>query len=162
VAKGDGINLAVDPRHIKSAVEATKASIARSKRLGEARVRKPKPKVPQAPFKRSGGAVHDLASALGYPPAVIPKLKPSNVHVAFPDEPDEEGSAAVRKLPRKTAGIYRVVDGVDERQCARCKEWLQLQPNYRWRTDRAKGMWSSECKVCEASRRRDYYERMRN
>lgn len=153
------INLAVDPRHIKSAVEATRASIARSQRLGEARVRKPKPKVVPAPFKGSGGAVCDLASALGYPIAVIPKIKPTTTHVAFPDEPDEDGTPPVRKLPRKSADIYRTVDGVEERQCARCKEWLPLQANFRWRTDRAKGMWSSECKECEKSRRRDYFYR---
>ena len=153
------INLAVDPRHTRSAVEATKRFIERSKRTGEYRGRQPKPKVPVAPFKRSGGAVHDLASALGYPPAVIPLLKPSAVHVAFPDEPDEDGTPAVRKLPRKSADIYRTVDGVEERQCARCKEWLALSANFRWRTDRAKGMWSSECKECEKSRRRDYFYR---
>jgi hypothetical protein len=78
------INLDILPHHVHAGANASKRAQERAKRLGEARVRHPRPKAPVAPFKAIGGPVADLAQALGYPPAVLPPL--GRVHESPQDD----------------------------------------------------------------------------
>ena len=148
MAKDGGINLAVAPRHQKSATEATKRFIERAKRTGEYRGRQPKPQAPKTPFMRSGEAMADLTAVMGYPPAVIPPI--GRVH---------ESPQDVEPHPPPMKGrpvIYRTHNGVEERRCAKCHEWQPLS-GFRFRQDR--GRVHNECKDCERIRRAEFYHR---
>ena len=89
MTKPEGINLDVQPHHVKRGAEATKRAKERESRARAT----PIPPTPvqrnQGPFKRSGEAMAALTSALGYPPAVIPPLKVSWRHKAIPETDDE-------------------------------------------------------------------------
>jgi hypothetical protein len=166
VAKPDGINLNNGQTAVAYAdrgAEATVRAVERAKREGSHRGRQPKPPVAREPFARSGEAMLELTAIMGYPPAVIPSLGAVTYrHKNFAREEDDEPSAPVPKKARATKEeIYRVVDGVQQRCCAMCKEWRPLETAYRRRKDHGHGTYSSECKLCEKSRRRDYYYRTR-
>lgn len=87
------INLDSLPVHTQSGAAATKRAKARKKRL-QGRPMSPKAtQTARAPFAQSGEAFADLTQALGYPPAVIPPLRPNWRHKLITEEQaaDEEG-----------------------------------------------------------------------
>lgn len=83
------LNLDIQPHHVRKGAAATKRAREREKRAQAT----PMPPTPvqrnSGPFKASAGAVAALASALGYPPAIIPPIKVSWRHKAIPETDDE-------------------------------------------------------------------------
>jgi hypothetical protein len=113
-----------------------------------------------APFARSHGALADLCSVFGYPPAVVPVFGPVRVHrIKVPEDnhsPDPRPQNMPRAARPKHSDIYRVRHGVQERLCRSCGQWLPLTlDHYRWRNDRATGSWNGECRPCDNLRRRE-------
>jgi hypothetical protein len=106
--------------------------------------------------------MQELTSIMGYPPAVIPSLGAVTYrHKNFAREEEQAQAPMVKKPRSRQADIYRVVDGVQQRRCSMCAEWRPLETSYRRRKDHGHGVFSNECKLCELSRRRDYYYRTR-
>ncbi len=161
MAKGDGINLDILPHHRKAGAEASKRATARAIRLQAMEIPEEEPQPVRNPFARSHGAIADLCSAFGYPPAVIPKIKPSIVHRLKVPEDNVRMPVPKELRPPKVRGtreqIYRTVDGVDQRLCPACGRWLPLNKAvFRWRSDRQRKAWHGECRSCKNARRREY------
>ncbi len=74
------------------AAKATKRTAERAKRLGEARVRQPRPSRAMPRLDASEHAALDLASALGYPTGLNPRG--GYVHRAFVLEVDDDAPDA--------------------------------------------------------------------
>ncbi len=156
MAKPDGINLnngQTAVSYANKAADATRRATERAKREGRYQGRQPRPPVAREPFAR----------IMGYPPAVIPTLGAVTYrHKNFAREEEEQAQEPVVKKPRSMqADIYREVEGVKQRRCSMCGEWRPLETAYRRRKDHGHGVFSNECKLCEKSRRRDYYYRTR-
>lgn len=83
------INLDSLPHHTKAGAEATKRAKERSKRLAGRLLSPRAAVVARQPFMQSHAAFADLTAVMGYPPAVIPAIKPSRSHRIV--QADEEG-----------------------------------------------------------------------
>jgi hypothetical protein len=183
--KANSINLDIERRHWEAGARATQQSrkataktetvLARHRNSGlqamngTAKAAKPRDRrddgtssyhAPLGPFARCGKAVADLLQVFGYPPAVIPDLKPARIHrIKVPADnlpPDPRPQNLPRAARPKQSDIYRLRHGVQERLCRSCAQWFTLnRDNFRWRQDRKTGSWNSECRICDNLRRRE-------
>jgi hypothetical protein len=157
IAKGDVV---IRPEHRLAGAVAANRSKARD-RDEEATPMPPEPRQPVlSPFARSGKAVSDLLEVFGYPPAVIPEIRPARIHrIKVPADnlpPDPRPQNQPRAARPKESDIYRLRHGVQERLCRSCGQWFTLnRDNFRWRQDRKTGSWNSECRICDNLRRRE-------
>ena len=134
--------------------------VASVRSFSAGRVRDDRPQTPTGPFDRSQRAIADLCHALGYPPAVVPKVKPSTVHrLEVKEDKATELLPRHNRLPERGrwTDVYRTVNGVEQRRCRGCGLWLPLsRQTFRWRNDRQRNTWHCECRKCENARRREY------
>lgn len=163
IAPGDVI---IRPEHRLAGAIAANRAKARD-RDEEATLTPDEPSEPVlSPFRRSGAAIADLCAVFGYPPAVIPKLRPSRVHhIKVPADnlpPDPlsarpQNQAGNRKLLKPD--LYRTRGGKQEKHCGSCGQWLLLDnAHWRWHKPSPKrptGSFSYECRVCDNLRRRE-------
>jgi hypothetical protein len=165
LAKGDVI---IRPEHRLAGAKNANRAKERAKAEEDCETRPERAKPVLAPFARSGEAFQMLLSIFGYPTAKLEPAKGKVHRLGLPDE-DKDDAPKVPQQQKRRPGYehrYRMLEGVEQKQCRDCEQWFDLNADhFRYKIDAYKACWSTYCHPCERVRRqaawRKRYQKMK-
>jgi hypothetical protein len=163
-----GKSTIIRPEHRLAGADAANRAKKRDKRGRAITPHEDRAKPVPAPFTRSGEAFQMLLAIFGYPTAKLEPAKGKVHRLGLPDE-DTDDAHKIPQQQKRRPGYeyrYRMLDGVEQKQCRDCEQWFDLNADhFRYKIDAYKACWSTYCHPCERIRRqaawRKRYQKMK-